>query len=243
MNHSRREQFFLGVREALVLTQTPLMVASGAALISGQALETFVHQASDWLTPEVVKSYEPADYVGTPQMLQQQLDTTVAAFRLLANGISAPGMASYEQSKHGMLALETLAANTKDVVLHEWSQAARLFVDEIKEFCIQSRWPCQYKPKSVDEVLLGHYQIPQLTFQSKLPFVVEPLGRFVSGAHGAYDLTELSSGYMASFFRDDNNVWQIHVDVGEGLLQGGTVKFSKASFLSVVKDLEATAND
>jgi len=242
MNPLRSEQFFLSVREALALTQRPL-VSSGAALISGQALETFVQQSNDWLTADVVKAYDPSDYEGIPQLLQQQLGKSVDAFRLLASGVSAPGMASYEQSKRGLQALEALAASVKDVVLYDWGEASRRLVEEVKGFCAKAGWPCQWKTRTVEETLLGHYQLPQLTFQSNCPFLVEPLGRFVLGTRGAYDLTVASSGYMASFFRDADDVWQIHVDVGQGVSKGGVVKFGNASFLAIVKDLETISDD
>ncbi len=239
----RSERFFLAVREAWSETQSPLVVSSGAALMSGQAAKVFVERSTRWLTVKTVQDYDPADFQWAEAPLQAKLRESVEAFRAVAGDVHSPEEASYEQTEGGLKTLEVLAGSVRAIVLEDWGQASKQLVDEIKGFLDDKGLSYQYKTKQVEESLLGKYQVPSLVLQSNTRVLVEPVARFVTGACGVYDLSLATSGYTATLFRDYARQWQIHVDVGQGISNGGIVALSKESFFHVVADLERMIDD
>jgi hypothetical protein len=235
----KREEFILDVRRAARLEQKPT-VATDADLIDPDALAKALQRAALWLTPKVVEAYDPAEFTGWNEALQQELQGAVEEFRTVAQTIPPDKPATAAQFRTGLKAFQRLVAAVRGVVLAEWTSAAEEVTRQVEQWSADCEWPTRRESKKLTETLLGPYTLPQLYLHAEGNlYILDPLARFVPGALGAFDLSIQPSFCVTSLSRHFDGIWYVHLDVAQGANGARKEMLTRESFTKAVRELRS----
>jgi hypothetical protein len=235
MSPPRPEEFILDVRRALRLAQRQ-SVSADSPRIDIDAMAHLLQRADLWLTPKVVENYHPEDFANLPEALQLQLQQSVEAFRSAA----ATGARTQADYVHGVEAFRQLTEAIKDIVLTEWMNAVNELLSNAEAWAGEMQWTTRRVNKTMQETVLGEYQIPQLQFFAEQQlYLLDPVARFVPGALGAVDLAIQPSYYVSSIYRYFDEHWYVHLDVGQGIRESRGLLWNKGTFLQAVAELRS----
>ena len=232
----KREEFILDVRRAARLAEKPTVITS-SGLANPDVIAKTLHGAALWLTPEVVRQYDPGDW---PPELRGSLTRAVESFRTIAATVPANGSDKTEQFARGEAAFRALVTALRDVVLPEWMDAVHRLVANTESWAKDCGWVTKRVQKRLSETLLGTYETSQLLMHAAPNlYVLDPVARFVPGAAGAFDLSVQPSFYTVSLYRDFDGVWHAHHEVGQGANVGKRDVWSKDTLKKCVEELGA----
>jgi hypothetical protein len=212
----RREQFFDDVRRAVRLEQQP-KVTTDADFLSDERIARALRAAALWLTPKVVENYAPDDFADWPDHSRDRLFSAVAGFGAAAAEVAPNEAPTREQFTRARDGFRALTEAVRDVVLFEWTGAVETLVRGIETWVSGSGWRARRVDRAMSELLLESYTLPQLQiFADADLYVFEPVGRFVRGGTGAYDISIQPSFQSATLFRDLENHWFVRLEPAPG---------------------------
>jgi hypothetical protein len=194
--------------------------------------------AAFWLTPRVVEKYEPGDFGTVPQ--QDELRRAVERFRSVASAVSPKDAPTQEQFTRGVEAFNRLTDAVRGMVLSEWQGAVEHLIAEAEAWVAERQWVSRRVKKTIEESLLGTYELPQLQFYADQNlYILDPIGRFVPGALGSIDLAIQPSYYVSTLYRYFDGRWYVHLDVGERVREGRGLPWERATLVKAVEELRS----
>lgn len=235
----RPAEFIQDVRRAARLEQKPKVLTDSSKLGPDQ-IAAALHGAAIWLTPKIVEKYASEDFGECPADQQERLRLAVETFRGVAGEVPPDKPATGDQLARGLTAFHELLAAVRDVVLREWTNAVERFIRDAEGWVAESGWRSRRVERQVNEALLGTYPLPQLqVFAEADLYVFDPVGRFVPGGMGAYDLAIQPSYYLTSLYRDYDGRWYGRLDVGRGIEGAARFPWDKEAFLGCLRELRS----
>lgn len=236
---SKAEEFILDVRKAARLEQKPT-VATDSQLIDPETGAKALRRAAMWLTPRVVATYDPTAFTVWPENLQQELNSAVEGFRLVATTVLPDQPATGQQFRDGLQAFGRLTSAVQKVVLADWEATAKKLVNQVEGWAAELQWVTRREAKKLNEILIGEYQLDQLYFHAEGHlYILDPLARFVPGGLGAFDLSIQPSFNVTSIYRHTDHEWYIHLDIGEGTQAAKTVLLTRETLGRAVAELRS----
>src|SRR5689334_2637997 len=77
-----------------------------------------------------------------------------------------------------------------EAVREEWVAAVQRVITDAEAWATEQHWFVHRGPKTITEGSLGSYEVPSLLIQAPAGrFVLEPMGRFITGATGSIELS------------------------------------------------------
>jgi hypothetical protein len=238
MKRPRREEFILDVRRAAKILHKP-SVPLDPDDADADAITGILNAAALWLTPKVVKHYDPDDFATWRQDQQDRLRLAVDDFKKLAGQVAAEKPPTVEQFLEGARRLRDLVKIMGEMVLEEWIEAITSIETQAESWSAEVDWRTRRVPKKISESLLGTYEAPQLLIYAEPNlFVLDPVARFNPGGQGAFDLAIQPSYYTTSLYRGDDGNWSVHLEVQNGVSKGTRVDWSKDAFRQCIEQLK-----
>ena len=235
----KAEEFILDVRSAVRLEQKPT-VATDSQLIDPDTTARALHGAAMWLTPKIADAYDPASFVTWSSDLQDELRQAVDVFKSVAGSVRPDKPASPSQFRDGVQAFDRLKAAVQKVIRDEWRNAATRLTENIELWAKEYGWVIRREQKKLKELLIGDYELDQLYMHAEGSlYILDPLARFIPGGLGAFDLSIQPSFYITSIYRHMDNVWYVHLDVGQGLHAAKKEPLTKETFKQAVAELRS----
>jgi hypothetical protein len=118
----------------------------------------------------------------------------------------------------------------------EWVAAVEQVVSDAEAWATEQQWFVHRGPKTITEPALGSYEVPTLLIQAPAGrFVLEPMGRYITGATGEIELSVFPSYSSVLIIRNDSG-W--HFVINRPTLDR---PWSKEAFLEVVSELAKKA--
>lgn len=190
----------------------PAQVQTDSPYVQPNVVAWVLRRADLWLTPKVVESYRPEDFLNLPPNRQDELRLAVEGFRRVAEAVPSRSPATPEQSAQGRRHLETVIAILRDLLLPEWVGALERLAQEAETWSQRQDWGVKRDPKPLHEPLLGIYSAPRLlihTVEGRL--LLDPVTRFAAGAEGLVELSVMPS-YDSVRLTRANGTWDIQPD-------------------------------
>jgi hypothetical protein len=235
----RQEEFFLDVRSAVRFQQRPIVTAN-SGLVDPDPISRILERAAFWLTPKVVARYDPQDFTSLPADQQVELCSAVDEFRALAASVSPCTNLTNAEFNRGLESFQRLVSAVRRIVLEEWTRAACSLINQADEWAQGFGWRTRRVEKNLTETLLGPYTLPQMQLYAEQHLhVLDPVGRFVPGATGAFDLSIQPSFELTNLYRDYGRVWYVHLDVGQGVNGARHEAWSVDTFRKSVDELRS----
>jgi hypothetical protein len=235
----RPEEFLLDLRRASRNEQKPIEGVDSASRDT-DAISRILHRATLWLNPKVVEKYNPGDFSELPADQRDELHNAVDGFLAVATRPRVEKPLTEDEFRQGLLAFRGVQAVARKFVLAEWADAAGRLIAETEAWSAELGWRTRRDEKKLTESLLGQYQLQQLQiYAGQHLYVLDPIGRFVPGALGAFDLSIQPSFYVTGVYRYFDKSWNVHLDVGQGDREGSGVLWGKDSYVRAVEELKS----
>jgi hypothetical protein len=123
-----------------------------------------------------------------------------------------------------------------EAVREEWVAAVEQVISDAEAWATEQHWFVHRDPKTITEDSLGSYEVPSLLIQAPAGrFVLEPRGRFITGATGAIELSVFPSYEWVLIVRNDTG-W--HFVIERPILDR---PWSKEAFLDILSRLAKKA--
>lgn len=201
-----REQFIDSLRHASRMLTAPDPSRQREVPTDASPVSRII-SANLWLTPRSVEGFDPADW---PPREREELTREVAAFRVIAEGVSPDKPPTRAQSKQARKHLERVIDIVGSQVLHDWLGAQKEMMEEARAAAEARGWYVQMDEKEVLESLLGSYKAPRLRIRADdKEVVLDPVARFGSGHQGVVDLVVLPTYETAYLVAFKDGRWQI----------------------------------
>jgi hypothetical protein len=98
-------------------------------------------------------------------------------------------------------------------VLRQWQNLVTSLAGDVRAWSEARGWRVDEKPLTLVEEHLGSYDVPFLVIQLRQPVFLEPVARFVMGAHGRVDLYSYPSMDRVMLLHNGNE-WIIRPELG-----------------------------
>lgn len=215
--NAKAEEFIRDVRRA-ARTELKPTVTTDSQLIDPDSVVRVLERATLWLTPKIVKAYDPAAFGAWSGELQTELQEAVEGFRAVASTVPPDKGATTPQLKAGVKAFACLKEAVRKLALSEWLSEGGGLIDRVEAWARDFGWVTRRQQKKMDELLLGEYVLDQLYMHAEGNlYILDPVARFIPGGLGAFDLSIQPSFYVTSIYRHMDGTWCIHLDVGQGV--------------------------
>lgn len=130
------------------------------------------------------------------------------------------------------------AARDQEQARREWIAAVEAVVDQAQQWCEEQNWWVHRDQKTITEELLGTYQVPILTIQTRTGgrLIFEPVARDVIGARGRIDFIVFPTYDRVLIVRTEED-WRF-TSIEERPMNR---RWSKRNFLKLADELMARA--
>jgi len=237
--HPKADEFILDVRRAVRLERRPT-VTTDSQLIDAGYVTAVLQRATIWLSPKIVEAYNPLAFRAWDPETQKRLKTAVEAFQAVASEVPPDAPATSPQLTAGVRAFTRLKETTREIALSEWLNSAQAMIMDIESWAKTLGWTTRREPKSMEELLLGEYVLEQLYMYAEGNlYVLDPVARFIPGGLGAFDLSIQPSFHMTTIYRDMDDSWNIHLDLGHGSRGAKKVPLSPKSLQQAIVELRS----
>ena len=127
-------------------------------------------------------------------------------------------------------------AEDEEAQRDEWVAAVEQVISDAEAWATEQKWFVHRDGKTITEEPIGSYEVPALLIQAPAGrFVLEPRGRYITGATGAIELSVFPSYESVLIVRNDAG-WHLVVDrptLGRS--------WSKEAFLEILSTLAKKA--
>ncbi len=145
-----------------------------------------------------------------------------------------------EQFGRGLEAFNRLTDAVRGMVLSDWQGAVESVIAEAEAWSSEQQWAARRVKKTMQESLLGAYELPQLQFYADQNlYLLDPIDRFVPGALGSIDLAILPLYYVSTLYRYFDGRWYVHLEVGQGVHEGRGIPWDKTALVKAVGELRS----
>ena len=122
----------------------------------------------------------------------------------------------------------------RDDLLHQWQTLVNNLASEVRAWSETRGWPVEEKVLTLTEEQFGSYGVPLLVVQLPRPVFLEPVARFVMGAHGRADLYSYPSMDRVMLLYDGER-WVIRPELGPAW----PLPWSESTFIDLAERLAA----
>ena len=215
--HPKAEKFILDIRRAAKMEGKPVVVTD-SQLINPESVASVLERATIWLTPRIVEVYDHAAFGEWPPDVQTELREAVERFQAVASTLPPDRPSSALQARDGVQAFTSLKEAVRKAALSEWLDRATNLIEQVEVWSNEFGWATRRQTKKLNELLLGDYTLDQLYLYAEGNlYILDPIARFTHGGLGAFDLSIQPSFYVTSISCQMDEVWYIHLDVGQGV--------------------------
>jgi hypothetical protein len=196
-------------------------------------------QATLRLQPELMKNYDPSDFLDLPKGDQAKLHKAVEDFRRLT--ATAPGVKSptTKQLKARFKSLEGVCDIVRKPILQEWSTAVESLSSDAEGWSKKRNWITKREMKEIEESLLKTYEVPQLLFYADgVTLLLDPIARFAMGAEGVAELAVVPSYDHLVLPRIADDGWRILSDESTRTKSDRLKPWNENSFVQAVSRLK-----
>jgi hypothetical protein len=230
-----KEDFFLSVRNAVRFV-APRVEADGP-YDDLDKLKKMLRAATIWLTPKSVAEYDPQDFASLPREEWEALEKDVSAFGAVARDVPPQQPATREQVQAALPPFLKVVKAVRKIMRDEWTGAAGELIEQARHWAEARNWPTSLYAKKISEDFIGTYELNRLIFAAQgAQLLLNPVGRFVSGADGMVEMAVLPAYDSVTVVRQEGR-WRI------GPLPGQKSRrdWSKAAFVEAAEMLARLA--
>ncbi len=201
-----RDKFFLSVRTA-VGTILPRVDAEHN-YTEPTELERILRGATFWLTPGSVAGFDAGDFGDFEG--RETLERSVNAFLQEASKVEGNQPATLHQIEAASGPFKVIVGIVGKILLDDWLKAAGTILEQAIHWAEARRWPTKLYPRRFTELLIGTYELNRLVFGVEgSQMVLNPVGRFMPGADGMFDLAVMPT-YDSIMIARKKEAWYIH---------------------------------
>lgn len=195
-----KNDFFQNVRRAVGFV-APRAVADNP-YTKPHEIERALRGATIWLTPRSVEGFDPRDFGELSPNDRDNLATSVESFVDIARKVDLKKPATADEVDRALPRFMSIFGVVQKSMRDEWRDAAEQLSDQARIWAEKREWPCKRYPKQISEDLIGAYELTKLVFAVEgSQLVLSPVGRFVPGSEGMFDLAVLPDYETAMVIR------------------------------------------
>lgn len=129
----------------------------------------------------------------------------------------------------------TQAVHHDQLRRREWIDRVVALADQIKAWCKSQGWPVQENYKTIEEDLLGHYSVPELSISAPAGTLhFNPIALHVVGGNGRVDLEAFPSLSRVKLIGSEGG-WTVMTDSNVPLRE----PWNEEAFVRLTADLTA----
>jgi len=203
-----RDEFFRDIRRA-VSFMAP-RVEADSPFTDVAYIERMLRGTDLWLAQCVVGAFRPEDFPELDNGTREGLAQAVKEFLDIARTVSPKEPAKLDQRDAAVRPFLHIVQVVQGLVRDDWMRASTNLLGEAEGWAKEEGWPTKRYAKEVTEDFIGKYKQERLVFSAEAQqLALVPVGRFVPGTDGAFDLAVMPA-YDSVMVVRQRDRWFLH---------------------------------